>query len=65
MKPIRLTVFSDEEKQAIHEATVEILERVGVRVYDDYLRGVMRRHGANVDDATGDVRLSAGQGRCG
>ena len=60
MKPIQLTVFTEDEKQAIHAATLEVLETVGVRVYDSGLRQIMRRRGAKVDDATGDVRLPAG-----
>ena len=57
MKPIRLQVLSDDEIQVIHAATLDILETVGVRVYDEGLRNVMRGRGAVVDDATGDVRL--------
>ena len=58
MKPIRLTVFTEDEKQAIHEATLEVLDTVGVRVFDDGLRALMRDRGANVDDTTGQVRLA-------
>lgn len=58
MKPIQLSVFTAEEKQIIHEATLEVLETVGVRVYDDGLRALMRDRGAKVDATTGDVKLS-------
>ena len=57
MKPIQLSVFTDEEKQTIHEATLEVLETIGVRVYDEGLRALMYRRGARVDDDAGDVRL--------
>jgi trimethylamine--corrinoid protein Co-methyltransferase len=58
VKPIQLSVFSEEEKQIIHEATLEVLGTVGVRVFDEGLRHLMRKRGAAVDDATGDVRLA-------
>ena len=58
MKPIQLNVFSEDEKQIIHEATLEVLETVGLRVFDDGLRALMRDRGAKIDDATGDVKLS-------
>ena len=57
MKPIHLTVLAYEEKQTIHAATLEVLETVGVRVYDDYLRRLMRDGGAMIDDDTGIVKL--------
>jgi len=57
MKPIQLSVFTEDEKQIIHEATLEVLETVGVRVHDDSLRALMRDRGAKVDDATGAVKL--------
>jgi len=57
VKPIRLTLLSDDEKRIIHAATLEVLETVGVRVYDAGLRDLMRRQGARVDDVSGDVRL--------
>jgi trimethylamine--corrinoid protein Co-methyltransferase len=58
MKPIQMHVFTEEEKQIIHEATLEVLESVGVRVFDDGLRTLMQDRGAKVDDTTGDVKLS-------
>ena len=58
MKPIQLHVLDDDEIQVIHEATLEILESVGLRVYDAGLRFLMRDRGATVDDATGNVMLS-------
>jgi trimethylamine--corrinoid protein Co-methyltransferase len=58
MNPIQLQVFTQEEKQIIHEASLEVLGTVGVRVFDDDLRRLMRKQGAHVDDDTGDVRLA-------
>jgi len=60
MKPIRLSVFTEGEKQRIHRATLEVLDTIGVRVYDDELRRLMHRQGARVDDFAGDVKLSPG-----
>jgi trimethylamine--corrinoid protein Co-methyltransferase len=51
-------VLNDAEKQAVHEATLEVLDTIGVRAYDPGLREIMRKRGARVDDATGDVRLA-------
>ncbi len=58
MKPIQLTVLTEDEKQAIHEAALEVLETVGVRVFDDGLRSLLRDRGARVDEGSSDVRLS-------
>lgn len=60
MKPIQLNVFTEEERQIIHEATLEVLETIGLRVLDPNLRGLMRKRGAKVDDSTGDVKLDPG-----
>jgi trimethylamine--corrinoid protein Co-methyltransferase len=59
MRPIQLTVLTEDEKQTIHEATLEILETVGVRVFDDDLRTLLRDRGARVDDVSGHVRLES------
>lgn len=58
MKPIQLAVLSEEEKEAIHEATLEVLETVGMRVLDGGLRALFEDHGADVDHASERVRLS-------
>ena len=57
MNPIQLKVFTEDEKQIIHEATLDILKSVGVRVFDDGLRDLLRTQGAKVDSVTYDVRL--------
>lgn len=58
MKPVQLAVLSEEEKEAIHEATLEVLGTVGMRVLDRSLRILLENHGAEVDDASERVRLS-------
>jgi len=57
MKPVQLNVLAEDEKQAIHEATLEVLGSIGVRVFDDDLCVLMRDRGAKVDETTGYVRL--------
>jgi trimethylamine---corrinoid protein Co-methyltransferase len=58
MQPIRLTVLSEDEKHAIHDATLRVLETVGVKVFDDGLVELMGKKGARVD-AGGTVKLPA------
>ena len=57
MRPIKLNVFTDDEKQMIHKATLDVLKSVGVRVFDDGLRDLLRSRGATVDSDSHDVRL--------
>jgi len=57
MKPIQLSVFTEDEKQMVHRASLRVLEAVGVRVYEDELRARMRSRGAEVDDTTDVVKL--------
>ena len=58
MKPIQLKVFTEDEKQIIHKATLDILESVGIRVFDDDLCDLLRAQGAIVDSATHNVKLA-------
>jgi trimethylamine--corrinoid protein Co-methyltransferase len=58
VKPIQLTVLTEDERQSIHEATLDILETVGIGVHDAGLRALMQNRGAKVDDTTDQVRLS-------
>jgi len=57
MNPIKLNVLTLDEQRLIHEATLDVLSTVGVRVFDEGLRALMHDHGAQVDEATGVVRL--------
>lgn len=50
-------VLSDEQLVAIHERTLRILERTGVRVDSERARAVLAEAGAAVDDATRIVRV--------
>ena len=58
MRPIRIEVLTSEEKQAIHTATVDVLDSAGFRVRDNRLRSIMRAKGAIVDDLVESVKLS-------
>lgn len=52
LDPPRLTLrlFTDEQLEAIHRASLEILERPGVRVQDEEAREVLAQAGARVSD---------------
>lgn len=53
----RLTVLSQEEIEAIHAATVEILGRVGVRVREERALKLLRDAGAEAGRDSGHLRL--------
>lgn len=53
---LRVNMFTDDELDDIHLATLEVLERTGVFVEDDEAREVLAGGGARVDDA-GVVRI--------
>lgn len=57
MKKLRLEVLSRAEIEKIHERSLQILEKVGVRVADAECRHVLARAGAKVDDATHNVSI--------
>ena len=59
MQPIQLIVLSHTERQKLHEASLEVLNSVGVRVHDADLRRLMGDRGAHVDEPTQVVKLSA------
>ena len=52
-----LAVLSREEQGAIHEASLRVLARTGLRVDSARARGLLREAGAEVDEATRIVRL--------
>ena len=58
MRPIHLSVLSSDEQQQIHEASLEILSTVGVRVHDPSLSALLVAHGARVNDTTGGLTLA-------
>lgn len=53
-KPERLTLdlFTEEDLDEIHMASLEILERVGVRIYHDGALTLLEEAGAHVEDDT-------------
>ncbi len=50
-------VVSDDELESIHEASLQVLERVGMEFNDPESRSIMREAGADVDEATMRVRF--------
>ncbi|MFO7951591.1 MAG: trimethylamine methyltransferase family protein [Bacillota bacterium] len=50
-------VFSDEEVQEIHEATVYLLEKVGMKMHNDTARQIYADNGANVDEENKIVKI--------
>ncbi len=59
MQPLHsfVEVLSPAELEYIHQSSLRILERVGVRVPHQECLARCRRAGANVDEATGTVRI--------
>lgn len=55
--PTRL--ISDDELEAIHLASLRVLEEIGIEVLHDEARAIMRRHGADVRDDTQRVHFDA------
>jgi trimethylamine--corrinoid protein Co-methyltransferase len=54
---LRLEVFTDEELHDIHLATLEVLQRTGVWVEDEEAQRAFASAGAELDPATGMVRI--------
>lgn len=53
-----LNMFSDDELEEIHYATLEVLEQVGVKVFCDEALDILDGAGADVDRASNTVRFS-------
>lgn len=51
------TLLSQEQVGRVHEASLEILEQVGMLVRNQRARQIFAQHGAKVDEATQIVRL--------
>lgn len=49
--------FTQEEKQRIHEASLEILENVGILVRNQKAREIYVKHGCKLDPETGIVKI--------
>lgn len=56
---IRLEVLSPDDVARIHQATLEIIETVGVRFPSERALDLWQAHGASVDRSTGVVRAPA------
>ncbi len=54
---LRFEMLGQHGREAIHEATLEILEEVGVKVAGDEAHDVLDQAGCTVDRATGAVRF--------
>ena len=46
---IHFQLLSDSDLQAIHGATMEVLNRTGVDIYDDEAQSLLKKAGASVD----------------
>jgi len=57
---LRLTVLGDEDVRKIHEATLEIIETIGVKFPLDRALDLWEAHGAEVDRARSVVRVPRG-----
>ncbi|HEX2431491.1 MAG TPA: trimethylamine methyltransferase family protein [Aestuariivirgaceae bacterium] len=53
----RLAIVSEDEIEALHQASLRLLSEVGVKCYLPEARSILNRAGALVDDATMRVRL--------
>jgi trimethylamine--corrinoid protein Co-methyltransferase len=54
---IAMDVLGSEGREAIHEATLEVLENVGVKVTSEEALELLREGGCSVDPADGKVRF--------
>jgi trimethylamine--corrinoid protein Co-methyltransferase len=57
MKTTRFEVLTPQEVERIHDASMEVLDVVGVKVDYKTARDIFRQAGAEVDDETQSVRL--------
>ena len=51
------TLLSAAETQQVHDASLEILDRIGIEVHHARARDIYRRHGGRLDDRTARVTL--------
>ncbi len=50
-------VFSEEEVKQVHEATVSLLENVGIKMHNDAARQIFAENGAKVDSESRIVKI--------
>lgn len=56
MRPtIGMNVMTQDEMNRLHSATMEVLERVGVEVYEEEALALLKHHGASVDGITAKI----------
>jgi trimethylamine--corrinoid protein Co-methyltransferase len=55
-----MALLSDDQIEAIHQASMRILENLGIEVMNDRALALLKEAGAEVDDATRTVRLDRG-----
>jgi len=55
--PTFAALLTDAEVRRVHDASLEILENVGLLVRNQRARGIFARHGCRVDEATERVRF--------
>ncbi|MCX5759535.1 MAG: trimethylamine methyltransferase family protein [Candidatus Hydrogenedentes bacterium] len=60
MKLAALSVLSDSEIERIHDASIDILEQVGIKVGSGRMRAFLKERGLPVDDKSGVVRITRG-----
>ena len=54
-----IQALKEEDKRKIHEAALEVMETVGVRIHSTKARASLKRAGAHVDDKTSVVKFPA------
>jgi len=57
MIPTRASLLTEQQVRQTHEASLEILQRVGLEVNNPRARAIFRRHGCTVDDDRRRVTL--------
>ena len=57
MSQMMLKVLTDSEVEKFHEKTLDVFENVGIKVTHDEALKVLKKRGANVDDASQIVRF--------
>ena len=53
----RLSIMSEEEENALHSASMQLLAEHGIRFSLAKARALLKTHGANVDEASQMVRF--------
>ncbi|MFP6742522.1 MAG: trimethylamine methyltransferase family protein, partial [Alphaproteobacteria bacterium] len=55
-----IKVLSDDQIESIHEASLEVLENLGMKVLSDQALDLLAGAGADVDRSAGQVRFDRG-----